>query len=142
MRPPGNAEVFEHQLATLWFDEEGILHSVTKPVRGSIETMRELFALTHKIADNQKVCLLSDVTSAQPLDKQTRDYIGLEGPKYYKAVALFSHSVLGKFVINILMALQKPPIPAKMFNDEDEAKKWLKHYMDKVDTPSQTFGAA
>lgn len=36
---------------------------------------------------------------------------------------------LSKFIMNILFALKKPPIPIKSFTDDKEAKEWLRSYM-------------
>jgi len=41
---------------------------------------------------------------------------------------MISRPGLSKFIMTILFALKKPPIPMRSFTDDKEAKEWLKAY--------------
>ena len=129
MNLPDNTELFEGELATFWFDENGILCALAKNTPRSIEKQKKNYAFIRQITGNKKVCLLSDTTSSSPQDKETRDYAASELPNVFKAMAVISKSAAGLFIANIFVALKHQPIPIKMFADENQAKEWLKEYL-------------
>ena len=114
----------------MWFDEYGILCSVSKKappptleeVKKSMEDFKELIG-------GKKVCLLADVTHSTESTKETRDYAAAEFPKLIKAIAMISDSALGKMLANLFFSIKSQPYPTKMFNNEKEAKEWLKQYL-------------
>lgn len=129
MNAPDNTKIFEGELAIFWFDENDILCAYAKNTPRSLEKQKQNYAFIREITGNKKVCLLSDITSASPQDKKTRDYSAGELPNVFKAMALISKSPLGKFIANMFVALKNQPIPIKMFATEEEAKEWLKQYL-------------
>jgi len=127
--PPAHASVHEKELATLWFDDSGILCARGKNVTRTLAMQKEMYALIKKISDNKPVCLLADTTTGSPQDKPTREYIAGEMHKVFKAMAVVSYSVWGRLLTNTFLALKKPPIPIKLFSDEEEAREWLRQYL-------------
>jgi hypothetical protein len=130
MKPPSNVEVIEFPTSTMWFDENGILCSVAKNVpQQTIEEAKETMEELKKIIGGKKVCLLSDSTDSVPLNKEMRDYAAEVIPEIVKAIAIISRSAVGKMVANLFFSIKKQPYPVKMFDDEQEAKEWLKQYL-------------
>jgi hypothetical protein len=129
MTPPQNAEIFEGELATFWFDQDGVLNAVSKNISRTLQKQKDNYDFIKKITGNKKVCLLSDTTSGNPQDKETRDYMAAELPNIFKAMAVLSSSPVGHFTVNAFLALKDQPIPIRMFAAEEEAKKWLKQYL-------------
>jgi hypothetical protein len=130
MVPPENAEVFELATSTMWFDENGILCSVAKKVpQQSLKEAEKTMGEFTKITGGKKVCLLSDSTDSAPANKEMRDYAAEILPKIALAVAIISRSAVGKMAANLFFSIKKQPYPVKMFNDETEAKEWLKQYL-------------
>jgi hypothetical protein len=129
MKPPPDVKIFEGELATFWFDENGILCALSKNTPRTLEKQKKNYEFIREITSNKKVCLLSDTTTSRPQDKETRDYMAGELPKIFKAMAVISGSVLGKLITNTFLVLKKQPIPIKMFSNEAEAKEWLKNHL-------------
>lgn len=130
MVPPENAEIFEMPTSTMWFDENGILCSIAKKVpQQTVEEAKRAMEEFRKITGGEKVCLLSDSTDSPPADKELRDYAAEAIPEVVKAVAIMSRSAVGKMAANLFFSIKKQPYPVKMFNDEAEAKEWLKQYL-------------
>jgi len=127
---PENTEVFELPTSTMWFDENGILCSISKKVpQQTIEETKKTMVEFLKITGGKKVCLLSDSTDASPVNKEMRDYLAEVIPEIAKAIAIISRSAVGKMVANLFFSIKKQPYPVKMFSDEREAKEWLKQYL-------------
>lgn len=129
MVPPKDAKVYELPSSTMWFDE-GILCSIAKkrPPQ-SLEEAKEAMVELTRITGGKRVCLLSDSTDSPPVNKEMRDYAAEVIPQIAKAIAIMSRSALGKMSANLFFALKKQPYPVRFFNDEKEAKEWLKQYL-------------
>lgn len=130
MHPPINTKVYDWPSSTFWFDEEGILHSVSKKRETpTFEETKETVEEFKKIIGDKKVCMLIDVTHSTGTTRETRNLAAEEFPKFTKAIAMISNSALGKMFANIFFKLKKQPYPTKMFNDENEAREWLRQYL-------------
>jgi len=124
------SKVYETELSTMWFDEEGIFCSVTKK---GVEITKPRLGLSfdfirHQVGD-KKICWLGDITQAGFPTKEARDFAGVETPKFIKALALITNSQLSKMIANVFLTLKKPPYPTKMFTTEENAREWLKQYL-------------
>lgn len=129
MVPPKDAKVYDLPNSTIWFDD-GILCSVAKKVAPqSIEDAKKTMAEFNRITGGKKICLLSDSTDSPPVNKEMRDYAAEVIPTVAKAIAIMSRSALGKMSANLFFALKKQPYPVRFFNDEKEAKEWLRQYL-------------
>lgn len=118
LKPPAGAEIFETNLITFWFGPDGILYSITKPAERSRENYNELFGVYKNILKDgrEKFCMLCDVTKTSPLSKDVRDYISVELPKYYKALALVSNSPMGKTIGTFFTTVNARGYPAQNFD--------------------------
>lgn len=130
MVPPKNMQVTEFRTSTVWFDEHGILCTVAKkvPLQNKEEAIKAFDEFKEYI-DGKKVCMLSDSSDAPPANKEVRDYAAELMPEIAKAVAVISRSAVGRMAANLFFSIKKQPYPVKMFNDEAEAKEWLKQYL-------------
>lgn len=127
---PENTEVFEFPTSTMWFDEHGILCSVAKKVPPqTVEEAKKTMEIFRELTGGKKVCLLSDSTDSPPSNKEMRDYAAQVIPEIAKAVAVISRSAVGKMAANLFFSIKKQPYPVKIFNEENEAKEWLKQYL-------------
>lgn len=123
-------ELIEGEIADYQF-EDGILYSYSKnPVR-TIKNITENIALVKRITNNKKVPLLIYLSKSPVPDKATRKFSTEQLPNVYTAMAMFSKPGLSKLIMNILFALQSPPIPMKSFTNDIEARDWLTKFIEK-----------
>ncbi len=128
--PQPGASVHELYASTIWFDADGFLVSVAKKVpQQTIEESKKEIEEFTKITGGKKVCLLADVTNTTETSREMREWAAEELPKLVKAVAMVSDSALGKMLANLFFSLKAQPYPVKMFNEVEEARKWLKQYL-------------
>ena len=128
MTKPLDRETFETEIATYWF-EDGILISLSKSPKRTVENIKANVEFVKRITNNKPVPLLIYLSNSPVPDKETRKYSTQQLPVIYSAMAMVSKPGLAKFIMNILFALNKPPIPMKSFTDDKEAKNWLKQYL-------------
>ena len=121
-------EIFEGEIATYWFDD-GILVSISKSPRRTVENITNNIALVKRITNNKKVPLLIYLSKSPIPDKETRKFVTEQLPNVYTAMAMVSKPGLARFIMNFLFKLKPPSIPMKNFTDDKEAKEWLKQYL-------------
>ena len=131
MTIPAGAKTIGLPGFTLWFDQEGILCALSNKVPMlRLEEVKEVVALLKGyLGDQKKVCMLLDVTHSSETNREVRDFAAAELPKITKAIAIVSHSALGKMLANLFFSLNSQPYPVRYFTDETEARAWLKQYL-------------
>jgi hypothetical protein len=128
---PDKTKIIDLSTSLIWWDESGILCCISKK-RKEEQTLQEAvesMAAFVDIIGSEKVCMLIDVTHATQTSREVRAYAAQELPKVVKAIAMLSSSALGKMVANLFFNLKSQPYPVKMFNDEQDAKAWLKKFL-------------
>ncbi|MBI3135885.1 MAG: hypothetical protein HYZ14_14500 [Bacteroidetes bacterium] len=130
MKIPTNVNVTHWETSSFWYDENGILCSISKKHEPqSLEQSKKTVEAFMKLVKGKKICLLMDVTNSPETSKEVRDYAANEFPKFVKALAMISDSPLGKMLANIFFRIKTQPYPTRMFTDEEKAKEWLKQYL-------------
>ncbi len=128
IKPPTDRQIFEGEIATYWL-EDGILVSLSKSPKRTIDNITENIALVRSITNNKKLPLMIHLSKSPIPDKETRKFVTKRLPNVYTAMAMVSKPGLAKFIMNFLFSLKRPPIPMKNFTDDKEAKEWLKQYL-------------
>ncbi len=127
--PTDGTKIHDHPLATFWFDHRGILHKVSKNTQRNPENVKDLYSRIKRIAHGKKVCALIECSKEAVSYKETRDYLKKEIPETFKAVAFITSTSLGKMIGTLMSVLAPTHVPAKVFTEEEEAKKWLQDYI-------------
>lgn len=126
--PPAGRPIYEGEIATYWM-EDGILISLSKNPRRTVENITANVALVKRITNNKKVPLLIYLSNSPVPDNETRKFSVTQLPEVYTAMAMVSKPGLSKFIMNFIFRLNKPPIPMKSFTNDKEAREWLKRFV-------------
>ena len=129
MGPPPGANVVETELGQYWFDEEGILNSLSKSPLRTLENTRKNFEIIRHMSGHRRVCLLVHLSRSARPDKATLTYVAGQLPTVYKAMAMVSDSNIGSLIMNLLFRFNAPSIPMKSFSTEVQARQWLRQYL-------------
>jgi len=125
---PADRQTWDGEIATYWW-EDGILVSLSKGTKRTVESISKNIALVKQITNNHPVPLLIYLADSPVPDKQTRKFSTEQLPVIYKAMAMVAKPGLSKLIINILFRFKQPPIPMKSFTNNEEAKEWLKEFV-------------
>ena len=125
---PEDRPVYEGEIASYWFDE-GILVSLSKPPRRTVESIKGNVAFVKQMTGNRPVPLLIYLSKSPIPDKETRRFAPTQLPLIYSAMAMVSEPGLSQFIMIFLFNFKKPPIPMKSFTDDRAAKEWLKQFL-------------
>ena len=126
---PRDRQIWEGEIATYWFDDNGILVSLSKSVLRTVENISSNVKLVRSITDNKPVPLLIYLANSPIPDKQTRKFSTEQLPVIYTAMAMVCKPGLSRFIMNILFGLKPPPIPMKSFTNDKAATEWLKQFL-------------
>ena len=126
---PGDRQTWESEIATYWFDDSGILVSLSKSPKRTVENLSANVALVKSITNHKPVPLLIYLADSPVPDKRARKFSTEQLPIIYSAMAMVSKPGLSKIIMNILFRFKPPPIPMKSFVDAREATTWLKQFI-------------
>lgn len=126
--PPTGKQLFEGEIATYWF-EDGILVSLSKSVKRTIENISGNVALVKKITGNKRVPLLIYLADSPVPDKATRKFSAEQVPVIYSAMAMVSKPGLASLIMKMVFSLKAPPIPMRSFTNDVKAKEWLAQFL-------------
>lgn len=129
MTIPSDRPTYESEIAFYWFLDNGILVSLSKNSKRTVENIAANVAFVKSITGNKPAPLLIYLCNSPVPDKAARKFSGEQLPSVYSAMAMVSKPGLSKFIMNILFALKPPPIPMKSFTDDTAAKEWLEQYL-------------
>jgi hypothetical protein len=118
------------EIADYKYDREGILYSYSKNPKRTIRNISENIALVKQITGGKKPPLLIYLCNSPIPDKETRRYSAEQLPNVYSAMAMVAKPGLSKLIMNILFRLKPPPIPMKSFADDEDAREWLRKFLD------------
>lgn len=110
-----------------WVDDEGVLNILNKPKKvHDLQDALENVQIAREIAKNNTHPLLIDMTNIRSMSREAREVYVMESERdYVMAVALVTTSITSRVVANFFIGFNKPPVPTKLFNDIEAAKKWL-----------------
>ncbi len=123
---------YQTETSEVWIDEEGIMHVVfDKGADLNLARMEEAFKVYREelgLGPGKKK--ITQVLSGGPVtvSKEARDLAGKNGKNYFIAAAMVTSSRLMRLIVNSFNAIQKPGVPFKLFEKEEEAIAWLRTF--------------
>lgn len=96
--------------------------------RGNVteEGVQSVFNQVNEITGGKKALMLIDPTEEKSMTKEGRKMIKLLGEKHCLGMAVITRKEHVKRIANILMKIDGPKFPLKMFTVQEEATNWLK----------------
>lgn len=108
MHPRKDVKVTDWPNSIMWFDEHGILCSISK--KASPQTLAEAKQSSQefkKLTVGKKICMLTDNTNSTPPGKELPDYVAEVATDLVKAIAVISRSAAGRMVANLFFTHQE-----------------------------------
>lgn len=116
---------------TTWRIDEGIIRTEVKP---NIEIILgyaiENSLIVNELCHHRKHPLLIDLKNLKAITPQARAYFSARDRESdINAFAFLIHSRFQRIVGNIFIQFNKPRVPTRLFNNEEEALVWLRGYI-------------
>lgn len=125
--PNNQATTVETQTATVYQSEDGVVKcSIKNGSHLTLEHAVENLDAVTTFYKGKRLLVLTDVSGTLSTTKEHRDYFITDKVKQvYKATAVLVSSPLTKTLMNLFLKMNKPPVEAKMFTNEEDARIWL-----------------
>ncbi|MBA3971902.1 MAG: hypothetical protein H0X46_07120 [Bacteroidetes bacterium] len=130
-------EIKQHKVqikhSEIFLDEEGILWLVPDADADiDLEEVKACYDTYEKMGFNKdnKVLQIIDIKGSASLTKEARDFAVANGSKFFLASAVISNNLSVRLIVNFFNLFYKSqPVPFKMFDSEENAKKWLRKFL-------------
>ena len=126
--PPGNA--IETSTFWTWMGDDGICRTKTKPM-AEIEladAIENTIAVTG-FYTSKKFPLLIDARPIKYMSREARKHFSTNDREtVINSFAVMVKSPLSKVIGNFFMGINKPEVPARLFDKEEDALNWLKKF--------------
>jgi hypothetical protein len=124
---PRDKDIIETPIAYFWCDEEGIWYSIARPNDRTLEKIKESIKILRPKISSKKICLIADTSRSSYYSIEMREELAHSLSTIVRAIALVPCTSTGKMLATILFK-RKLEFPAKIFDDLNEAKEWIKQY--------------
>ena len=131
MQIPADCHVHNLTCYYTWMGKDGIARTKVKPqAEVTIKESKENSIAVNGLRRDKKFPLLIDARQIKSISKEARDNFSIQNREtMITSFAVIIESPLSRIIGNFFMGLNKPSVPAKLFNNEDEAIAWLKQYL-------------
>lgn len=114
----------------IWLEDD-IIHGVYDPSLKIIDIniAKQLVGDRLKIANGIKYPVLADTSNIKTITREAEKYMATgDAMQCISAVAILTHSRVGRLISRIYISLSRPKIPTKVFSDKAQALEWLEQY--------------
>jgi hypothetical protein len=122
--------VAETRVYYTWMGDDGVARTQVK--KGSevvLEDARENSRVVNGLEGPERYPLLIDAREIKSITKEARDHFSLRGRESrVTCFAILIDSPLSRIIGNFFMGLNKPRVPTRLFNDEEQALTWCRNF--------------
>lgn len=122
--PGPGVKVVEVEIASVWREGDTIF-TVSKAGTRSPLNLKELFDAVVKLAEKEKVFVVSETNEIRPYSQIEREMLYDTLLGVCRAFAIIACKPLGKMLPTLMVLRRLPPFPVKMFEDKEEALRWV-----------------
>jgi hypothetical protein len=131
MEIPADCHIYDLTCYWTWMGSDGIARTKVKPqAEVTLKESLENSAAVNNLHTTKKFPLLIDSRLIKSITKEARDNFSIKNrATNINCFAIIIGSPLSRIIGNFFMGLNKPSVPAKLFNNEQDAIVWLKQYL-------------
>lgn len=114
-----------------WMGEDGIARTKVKPgAEITIELALENSKAVNSLDTSRKFPILIDSRDIRSITREAREHFSTRGRETKTcAFGIIIKSPISRSVGNFFLGLNKPAVPTRLFDNEEDAIQWLKNYL-------------
>lgn len=114
-----------------WMGDDGIARTKVKPnIEITLEYALENTEAVSSLYIDKKFPILIDSRGIRSMSREAREHFSTRGrDSKTNAFGIVIKSPLSRVVGNFFLGLNKPAVPTRLFDNEEDAIKWLKNYL-------------
>lgn len=113
-----------------FFLDQNILVSEILPnIDFTLEELEKNNEYRRNLIGENQVCFLVDIRNIKSINYETREAARKEAESgLYIAIALLVENSVSKLIAGIALGFNKPNVPIKIFDNQEQAVSWLNEY--------------
>jgi hypothetical protein len=129
--PETSSEIFHTRTARIYMGADGIVRmKLLRDVQIMWQDAVENLAAIERLCGDQKRPCLGDIRAVGSADMHSRQYVtDPKHARYLAVMAILADSPFTQTLVNMILRVNRPPFPARMFTREAEAIAWLQKYL-------------
>ncbi len=129
----GKENYLKNKYIEMWIDNGILYASYVDKIIITLEVAKKCVEDRHKVSNGKNYPLLINLQNVAGEEKAAREYYSsTEGMKNLIAGAFIVDSYLPALLANIYLKINKPIVPARLFNYEESALKWLEPFKNQM----------
>ncbi len=114
-----------------WMGDDGIARTKIKPGSSiTIEHASENSKAVTSLFKDKKFPLLVDSRDIRSMTKEARELFSTHGRETkINSMAVVIKSPISRVIGNFFLGINNPPVPTRLFDNPEDALKWLKQYL-------------
>ena len=127
--PASKQTSFESPHVTMWFEGGVLCCSYAVDLHLTLEVAKSVVEARIFLSKGKPYPLLIDMTGLNGTTGAARKYMATMGSTLVTAGALITSSPVSKAIGNLFLRIDLPPVPTRLFTNEQKARVWLKQYL-------------
>lgn len=114
-----------------WMGEDGICRTVVKPgAEVDLSCAKENSSAVNGFYNGRKFPLLIDSRAVKSISSEARRFLSTNGRETsINSMGFIVKSPLSRVIGNFFMTINRPAVPARLFDSESSAIEWLKKFI-------------
>ena len=133
-----SAEYFETEAAEMWSEDENLLIKIKFGKRMELEHVQEMAAITEGIWRGKQMRILSDMRGLKGISKEARHFSTRNNAEFRENVAasaILVGSPISTTIGNLIIRVDNPRFPTRLFTNSGDAEAWLNEFKPKGQRP-------
>jgi hypothetical protein len=121
---------FTNTYEKFWVEDEILIGEFFKGLTLDVDGAKICVKDRITFSKGKNYPFLVDTRGLVHITKEARDYLGsTDGSEGVIASAILIGSPVTRIIGNFFMSINKPIIPVRLFNEREDAKKWLSQFI-------------
>jgi hypothetical protein len=114
-----------------WMGKDGIARTKVKPNSEiSLNHAMENSKAVNSLIEDKKFPILIDARGIRSMTRDAREFFSTRGRDTNTcAFGIIIKSPISRTVGNFFLGINKPAVPTRLFDNEENAVEWLKHHL-------------
>lgn len=114
-----------------WMGNDGIARTKVKPdIDITLEMAVENTTVVSSFYKDKKFPILIDARGIKSMSREARDHFSTRGrDSKTNSFGIVIKSPLSRVIGNFFLGINKPTVPTKLFDNEEDAIEWLKNHL-------------
>ena len=124
-----DVDKYESSYITMWMSDGILCARYAANLDVTLDVAKTVVEARIFYSKGQRYALWVDMRGIKSMTREARSYLASVGATLVTGAALITGSAVNRTLGNIFLKIDKPPVPIKLFTDEQKAMEWVRQYL-------------